>query len=88
MSDIFQQHLTFHVFTPDGDLYVSDSADGDRAPASLVTQYPDALVRTEDRDTGEVLAEDMPLIRLLNEERGLYAIGVWAADPGDQAGAA
>lgn len=76
MSDLFDLPLTFHVFIPDGDLYVSDNAEGDRALASLVAQYPDARVRTEDRNTGEVLTEDMLLIRLLAEERGLYTIGV------------
>lgn len=75
MGGFLGLHLTFHVFTPDGDLYVSDDAAGDRVLASLVAQYPDAVVRTEDRDTGEVLAEDQPLLRLLIAERGLLTLG-------------
>lgn len=75
MSDLFDLRLSFHVFTRDGDLHVSDSAAGDRMLASLVAQYPDALVRTEDRDTGAVLAEDQPLIELLLEERGYLSLG-------------
>jgi hypothetical protein len=64
MSDLLDVHLTFHVFTADGDLYVSDSRDGDRALCSLVTQYPDATVVTEDRDTGERVSGETSLIRL------------------------
>jgi hypothetical protein len=75
--------MSFHVFTPDGHLYVSDSADGDRQLASLVTQYPDAVVRTEDRNTGEVLAEEMPLLRLLSEERGYVMLGGSPSNPDD-----
>lgn len=63
--------LCFHVFTPYGDLYVRDSIDGDRALASLVTQYPGATVVIEDRKTRKALADELPLIRLLHVRRGL-----------------
>ena len=74
MSDIFGLRLTFHVFTSDGDLYVSDRADGDRALRSLVTQYPDATVIPEGRGTGHALGEELPLIRLLQDERGFLML--------------
>ena len=76
MSDVFDLKLYFHVFTPDGDLYVSDSGDGDRALQALVTQYPDATVIPKGRDTGEALDDEMPLLRLLQQERGLVSIRV------------
>jgi hypothetical protein len=88
MSGLLNLNLTIHVFTPDGDLFVSDSSDGDRALAALVTQYPDATVVTEDRDTGEMLAEGLPLIRLLAEERGYFALGASLSHPGTRKGAA
>ena len=59
----------FHVYTPVGEVLVPDDADADRTLKCLVVQYPHALVRTEDEGTGAVLAEDMPLIRLLAAER-------------------
>ena len=52
MSDIFGLHVYYHVFTPDGDLYVSNNNDGDRVLQSLVVQYPDATVIVKDRDYG------------------------------------
>jgi hypothetical protein len=66
--------VTFHVFTTDGDLYVDGSNDGGRALQSLVTQYPDATVITEDRDTGEALADETTLIRLLGESQRLMVL--------------
>jgi hypothetical protein len=74
MSDVFGLTLYFHVFTPDGDLSVSDSSEGDQVLQALVAQYPDATVIPKDRDTGEPLAEEMPLLRLLQRERGLISI--------------
>ena len=74
MSDLFGLHLYYHVFTVDGDLYVSDSADGDRALQSLVAQYPEATVVPEDRDTGKPLCDELSLIRLLHEQRGFLVL--------------
>ena len=78
MSDLLGLHLYFHVFTPDGDLYVSDSADGGRRLHALLAQYPDATVITKDRETGETLAEEMSLLQFLREERKLVSIRIEA----------
>jgi hypothetical protein len=75
MSEALYLPLTLHVSTPDGDLYVTDNAVGDRMLASLVTQYPDAVVRAENRTTGQALARAMPLLRFLNGERGYLVPG-------------
>lgn len=74
MSDILGLSLYFHVFTPDGDFYVSDSAEGDRRLAALLAQYPDATVIPKDRDTGETVGEELPLLQLLQDERGAVSI--------------
>ena len=81
MSDLFGLHLHFHVFTPDGDLHVSDSCNGDQALQGLVTQYPDATVITEDRETGEALCGEMPLLQLLREERGFIVLSAERSEP-------
>lgn len=85
MSDLLGLHLCFRVFTPDGDLYVSDSADGDRRLHALLVQYPDATVITKDRETGKAVGEKIPLLQLLHEERGLVAVQI---EPNGTKGAA
>ena len=76
MSDIFRLHVYYHVFTTDGDCMVSDSADGDRLLHGLVVQYPDATVIVKDRNAHEVLGGEMPLLRLLQDERGLLTLSL------------
>jgi hypothetical protein len=79
MSDLLGLHLYFHVLTPDGDVYVSDSRDGDRALRALVAQYPGATVIPTDRATGKALCSELPLLRLLQQERGFVSLD---AQPG------
>ena len=82
MSDICGLHVYYHVFTPDGDCMVSDSSDGDRQLRALATQYPDATVIVKDRDTGETFGNEMPLLRLLQDERALLTLSLdpWAGE--------
>jgi hypothetical protein len=76
MSDIFGLNLSYHVFTPEGDLYVSDSNDGDRWLVKLARQYPGATVIVKDRNTGEALTEPMPLTELLQVKDELLAVSL------------
>jgi len=82
MSDIFGLNLFCHVFTPDGDLYVSDSNAGDRVLSQLTNQYPAATATVKDRDTGEALTEPMPLTELLKAKSELLIISLenWAGE--------
>jgi hypothetical protein len=76
MSDIFQLDLSYHVFTADGDLYVSDSNDGDRVLAKLAQQYPDATVIVEDRESQEALSTEVSLIALLRAKETFFSVGL------------
>lgn len=74
MSDIFGLHLYYHVFIPDGDLYVSDSNDGDRWLVKLARQYPDATVIVKDRESGKALTGELLLTALLMAKREYLTI--------------
>jgi hypothetical protein len=76
MSDIFQLDLSYHVFTVDGDLYVSDSNAGDKVLVKLAEQYPDATVIVEDRQSQEALSTEVSLTALLQAKETFLSIGL------------
>lgn len=49
--------FTVHVFTKEGDFYVSDDVYGDELLDRLVRTNPDIEVVVEDRDTHEALTD-------------------------------
>jgi hypothetical protein len=65
MSNLAGVRRSYHVFTRDGDVYIDHGTDGDLMLRSLVVQYPDATVIPKDRDTGQALGRELPLVRLL-----------------------
>ena len=76
MSDVLGLTIYYHVYTPDRELMVSDSQAGDWVLSQLASQYTDATVTVNDRDTGEALTEAMPLKELLKVKDGLVAISL------------
>ena len=74
MSDVFGLHLYYHVFTPDGDVMVSDNSAGDRVLVRLAHQYPTATATVNDRDTGKALTEPTSLKELLRAKSELLTI--------------
>ena len=57
--------LFIHVFTKDGDFYVSDNAAGDAILERLVRTNPETEVIVKDRDTEEPLTTRQPLSEFL-----------------------
>jgi hypothetical protein len=64
--------VTFHVFTPDGDLYVCDDNAGSRVLEQLAAQYPGATVIVTDRNTGEALLEEISLGDYLSRDQDAW----------------
>jgi hypothetical protein len=57
----------FHVFTPEGESYISDTGTCEATLRELLEWYPDATVIPEN-ERGKALAGEQPLFGLLQQE--------------------
>lgn len=55
----------YHVFTPEGDVYISDDAAGIKRLGAFARAYPTATVIMKDRDTQAAVTPEQLLIDFL-----------------------